>query len=69
MATWIAELPVQIYYGREVEGFAQDDDGVDVGEPARADPLRLEAVGQARHGRAREARGDEVVEVEVKGAE
>jgi len=30
MATWIAELPVQIYYGREVEGFAQDDDGVDV---------------------------------------
>jgi 3-(3-hydroxy-phenyl)propionate hydroxylase len=30
MAAWIAELPVQIYYGREVEGFAQDDNGVDV---------------------------------------
>ncbi|HEY7932739.1 MAG TPA: FAD-dependent monooxygenase [Solirubrobacteraceae bacterium] len=30
MATWIAELPVQIYYGSEVTGFAQDDTGVDV---------------------------------------
>jgi 3-(3-hydroxy-phenyl)propionate hydroxylase len=30
MATWIAELPVQIYYGCEVTGFAQDDTGVDV---------------------------------------
>jgi 2-polyprenyl-6-methoxyphenol hydroxylase-like FAD-dependent oxidoreductase len=30
MATWIAELGVQIYYGREVTGFAQDDAGVDV---------------------------------------
>ncbi len=30
MATWIAELPVRIYYGREVTGFAQDDTGVDV---------------------------------------
>ena len=30
MATWIAELPVQIYYGREVMGFAQDDAGVGV---------------------------------------
>jgi 3-(3-hydroxy-phenyl)propionate hydroxylase len=40
MATWIAELPVRIYYGREVTGFAQDDTGVDVrlsdGEPLRA---------------------------------
>ena len=25
MADWIAELPVRIYYGREVTGFAQDD--------------------------------------------
>jgi 2-polyprenyl-6-methoxyphenol hydroxylase-like FAD-dependent oxidoreductase len=31
MATWIAELPVRIYYGSEVTGFAQDDTGVNVG--------------------------------------
>ena len=30
MAAWLTELPVQILYGREVTGFAQDDDGVDV---------------------------------------
>jgi 2-polyprenyl-6-methoxyphenol hydroxylase-like FAD-dependent oxidoreductase len=30
MAAWIAELPVRIYYGSEVKGFAQDDSGVDV---------------------------------------
>ncbi len=30
MAAWIAELPVGIYYGSEVTGFAQDDTGVDV---------------------------------------
>ncbi|HXN38220.1 MAG TPA: FAD-dependent monooxygenase [Solirubrobacteraceae bacterium] len=30
MAGWIAELPVRIYYGCEVTGFAQDDTGVDV---------------------------------------
>jgi 2-polyprenyl-6-methoxyphenol hydroxylase-like FAD-dependent oxidoreductase len=30
MAAWIAELPVRIYYGSEVTGFAQADDGVDV---------------------------------------
>ncbi len=30
MADWIAELQVQIYYGREVTGFAQDETGVDV---------------------------------------
>ena len=30
MAAWIAELPARIYYGSEVTGFAQDDDGVDV---------------------------------------
>ncbi|MGO8826561.1 MAG: FAD-dependent monooxygenase [Acidimicrobiales bacterium] len=30
MAAWIAELPVRIYYGCEVTGFAQDDAGVDV---------------------------------------
>src|SRR5215203_1873725 len=40
MAAWIAELPVSMYYGCEVTGFAQDDTGVDVrlsdGEPLRA---------------------------------
>jgi 2-polyprenyl-6-methoxyphenol hydroxylase-like FAD-dependent oxidoreductase len=30
MAGWIAELPVHIYYGCEVTGFAQDDTGVHV---------------------------------------
>ena len=39
MAAWIAELPVQIYYGREVKGFAQDGAGVDV-ELADGEPLR-----------------------------
>jgi 2-polyprenyl-6-methoxyphenol hydroxylase-like FAD-dependent oxidoreductase len=43
MAAWIAELPVQIYYGREVTGFAQDEGGVDVlladGESLRAQYL------------------------------
>ena len=40
LAGWIAELPVRLYYEREVTGFAQDDSGVDVqladGEPLRA---------------------------------
>ena len=31
MAAWIAELPVRVYYGCEVTGFAQDDTGVDAG--------------------------------------
>jgi 3-(3-hydroxy-phenyl)propionate hydroxylase len=30
MAAWIAELPLRIYYGSEVTGFAQDDSGVDI---------------------------------------
>ncbi len=29
MAAWIGELPVRMYYGREVTGFAQDDTGVE----------------------------------------
>jgi 2-polyprenyl-6-methoxyphenol hydroxylase-like FAD-dependent oxidoreductase len=41
MAAWIAELPVRIYYGSEVTGFAQDDDGVDV-ELADGRPLRAQ---------------------------
>jgi 2-polyprenyl-6-methoxyphenol hydroxylase-like FAD-dependent oxidoreductase len=43
MAAWLAELPVEIRYGREVTGFEQDADGVDVrlsdGEPLRAQYL------------------------------
>ena len=43
MAAWIAELPVRIYYGCEVTGFAQDDTGVDVrlsdGKPLRVQYL------------------------------
>jgi 2-polyprenyl-6-methoxyphenol hydroxylase-like FAD-dependent oxidoreductase len=39
MAAWIAELPVRIYYGCEVTGFAQDDTGVDV-ELSDGEPLR-----------------------------
>jgi 2-polyprenyl-6-methoxyphenol hydroxylase-like FAD-dependent oxidoreductase len=30
MAAWIAELPVQIYHGSEVRGFAQNDVGVEI---------------------------------------
>ncbi len=43
MAAWIAELPVQIEYGREVVGFAQDGTGVELrladGESVRAQYL------------------------------
>jgi 2-polyprenyl-6-methoxyphenol hydroxylase-like FAD-dependent oxidoreductase len=43
MAAWVAELPLRIYYGREVTGFAQDDTGVEVelsdGESLRAQYL------------------------------
>jgi 2-polyprenyl-6-methoxyphenol hydroxylase-like FAD-dependent oxidoreductase len=41
MADWIAELPVQIYYGCEVTGFTQDDSGVDV-ELAGGESLRAQ---------------------------
>ena len=41
MAAWIAELPVRIYYGREVTGFTQDDTGVDV-ELADGESLRAQ---------------------------
>ncbi len=30
LAAWVGELPVTFYRGREVTGFTQDDDGVDV---------------------------------------
>ena len=43
MGAWIAELPVRVYYGREVTDFVQDDTGVDVelsdGESLRAQYL------------------------------
>jgi 3-(3-hydroxy-phenyl)propionate hydroxylase len=43
LAAWIAELPVRIYHGSEVAGFAQDDAGVEVrrsgNEPLRAEYL------------------------------
>ena len=41
MAAWIAELPVRIYYGCEVTGFAQDDTGVEV-ELADGQSLRAQ---------------------------
>jgi 3-(3-hydroxy-phenyl)propionate hydroxylase len=43
LAAWVGELPVTIYRGLEVTGFAQDDTGVDValsdGQPLRAQYL------------------------------
>jgi 3-(3-hydroxy-phenyl)propionate hydroxylase len=43
LASWVDELPVQVYRGREVTGIAQDDTGVDVrlssGRPLRAEYL------------------------------
>jgi 3-(3-hydroxy-phenyl)propionate hydroxylase len=43
MSDWIAELPVRIYYARDVTGFVQDDGGIDValadGESLRAQYL------------------------------
>ena len=43
MAAWVAELPVRIYYAREVTGFAPDGAGVDIelsdGESLRAEYL------------------------------
>jgi 2-polyprenyl-6-methoxyphenol hydroxylase-like FAD-dependent oxidoreductase len=41
LAAWIAELPVRIYYEREVTVFTQDDAGVDV-EVADDEPLRAQ---------------------------
>jgi 2-polyprenyl-6-methoxyphenol hydroxylase-like FAD-dependent oxidoreductase len=45
MAAWIAELPVRIYYGCEVKGFAQDDTGVDVELSDGASPRARYLVG------------------------
>jgi 2-polyprenyl-6-methoxyphenol hydroxylase-like FAD-dependent oxidoreductase len=41
LAGWVAELPVQIYYAREVTGFEQDDTGVEV-QLSEGGPLRAQ---------------------------
>ncbi len=41
LAGWVDELPVMVYRGRDVTGFAQDDTGVDV-ELSDGAPLRAE---------------------------
>jgi 3-(3-hydroxy-phenyl)propionate hydroxylase len=51
MAAWIAELPVRIYYGHEVTGFAQDDAGVDV-QLAAGGTLRAQYLVGADGGRS-----------------
>jgi 2-polyprenyl-6-methoxyphenol hydroxylase-like FAD-dependent oxidoreductase len=60
LAAWIAELPVHIYYGCEVTGFAQDDTGVDV-ELSDGGPLRAQYLAGCDGGRSliREAAGIE----------
>jgi 2-polyprenyl-6-methoxyphenol hydroxylase-like FAD-dependent oxidoreductase len=51
MAAWIAELPVRIYYGCEVTGFAQDDIGVDV-ERSGGQSLRAQYLAGCDGGRS-----------------
>jgi 2-polyprenyl-6-methoxyphenol hydroxylase-like FAD-dependent oxidoreductase len=51
MAAWIAELPVRVYYGCEVTGFAQDDSGVDV-ELSDGRSLRAEYLAGCDGGRS-----------------
>jgi 2-polyprenyl-6-methoxyphenol hydroxylase-like FAD-dependent oxidoreductase len=41
MAAWVAELPIEVHYGREATGFVQDDAGVDV-ELADGQSLRAQ---------------------------
>src|SRR5207237_2157411 len=41
LAGWVGELALQIYRGREVTGFAQDDSGVDI-EVSDRRPLRAQ---------------------------
>ncbi|HYC80338.1 MAG TPA: FAD-dependent monooxygenase [Solirubrobacterales bacterium] len=40
LVAWVAELGVEVHYGREVTGFAQDDDGVEI-ELADGGSLRV----------------------------
>jgi 2-polyprenyl-6-methoxyphenol hydroxylase-like FAD-dependent oxidoreductase len=80
MADWIAELPVHIYYGREVTEFVRAETGVDVGL-ADGDSLRAEYLVGCDGGRSliRRAAGIEfpgweptrsnlIAEVEMTGA-
>jgi 2-polyprenyl-6-methoxyphenol hydroxylase-like FAD-dependent oxidoreductase len=64
MAAWIAELPVRIYYGCEVTGFAQDDTGVDV-ELSDDQSLRAQYLVGCDGGRSviRKAAGIELTDV------
>ncbi len=52
LAGWVGELVVQIYRGREVTGFAQDDTGVDV-ELSDGQSLRAEYLVGCDGGRSR----------------
>lgn len=52
MSGWIAELGVQVHYGTEVTGFAQDDSGVDV-ELSDGGSLRAEYLVGCDGGRSR----------------
>jgi 2-polyprenyl-6-methoxyphenol hydroxylase-like FAD-dependent oxidoreductase len=51
LAGWIGELPVTIYRGREVTGFAQDEAGVDI-ELADGESLRAEYLAGCDGGRS-----------------
>ena len=51
LAGWVAELPVTIYRGREVTGFAQDETGVDV-ELSDGPSLRAEYLAGCDGGRS-----------------
>ena len=50
LAEWVGELPVTMYRGREVTGFAQDDTGVDVALVRR--PTRARGVSRRMRWRA-----------------
>ena len=51
LAGWVGELPVTLYRGREVTGFAQDDTGVDV-ELSGGESLRAEYLAGCDGGRS-----------------
>ena len=51
LAGWVGELPVTIYRGREVTGFAQDETGVDV-ELSEGPSLRAEYLAGCDGGRS-----------------
>src|SRR5919106_4251162 len=51
LAGWVGELPVTIYRGREVTGFAQDDTGVDV-EVSDGKSLRAQYLAGCDGGRS-----------------